>query len=84
MNLSEVEFDPTVTLDDINKLWTLKALAHFENNKAAAAKSLGITIKTIYNRLQAWSLWEQFCGENRGRPKKLSPQAPVLELPRAE
>jgi DNA-binding NtrC family response regulator len=46
-----VRFRVGMTFDDIEREMLLKTLAHFGNNKRQAARVLGITAKTIYNRL---------------------------------
>ncbi|HTA64469.1 MAG TPA: helix-turn-helix domain-containing protein, partial [Xanthomonadaceae bacterium] len=38
-------------LDEIERRVLLKTLAHYGNNKLKAAEALGISVKTIYNRL---------------------------------
>ena len=51
------EYDPTITLE---KRYILKALAHFDGNKTQAAQALGITIKTLYNKLHEYGEFEKF------------------------
>jgi DNA-binding NtrC family response regulator len=46
-----VRFTVGMTFDDVEREMLLKTLAHFNNNKRQAARVLGITAKTIYNRL---------------------------------
>ncbi|HJU26396.1 MAG TPA: sigma-54 dependent transcriptional regulator [Rhodanobacteraceae bacterium] len=46
-----VRFTVGMTFDDVEREMLLKTLAHFNNNKRQAARALGITAKTIYNRL---------------------------------
>ncbi len=46
-----VHFTVGMTFDDVEREMLLKTLAHFNNNKRQAARALGITAKTIYNRL---------------------------------
>ncbi len=46
-----VSFRVGMTFDDIEREMLLKTLAHYNNNKRHAARALGITTKTIYNRL---------------------------------
>jgi DNA-binding NtrC family response regulator len=46
-----VRFRVGMTFDDIEREMLLKTLAHYGNNKRNAARALGITTKTIYNRL---------------------------------
>jgi len=46
-----VTFHVGMTFDAIEREMLLKTLAHHNNNKRQAARTLGITTKTIYNRL---------------------------------
>ena len=46
-----VHFHVGMTFDDVEREMLLKTLAHHGNNKRQAARALGITAKTIYNRL---------------------------------
>ena len=46
-----VRFRVGMTFDDIEREMLLKTLAHYKQNKRHAARALGITTKTIYNRL---------------------------------
>jgi len=46
-----VTFRVGMTFDEIEREMLLKTLAHHGNNKRQAARTLGITTKTIYNRL---------------------------------
>jgi DNA-binding NtrC family response regulator len=46
-----IRFRVGMTFEEIEREMLLKTLAHHGNNKRRAAKTLGITAKTIYNRL---------------------------------
>jgi len=46
-----VRFQVGMTFDDVEREMLLKTLAYHGNNKRQAARALGITAKTIYNRL---------------------------------
>ena len=51
----KIVYDSTLTLADINRIYTLQALKHFPSKKGAA-KALGITVKTLYNRLHEYGV----------------------------
>ena len=48
-------YDPTINLHDLERRYILEALKYFEGNKTRAAKALGMTIKTLYNRLHEYN-----------------------------
>ncbi len=54
-----VSYDPSLTLADMNKIYILGALQHF-TSKREAAKALGITVKTLYNRLHVYDAFEEY------------------------
>ncbi|MNK11933.1 Transcriptional regulatory protein ZraR [compost metagenome] len=54
------DYDPAMTLHELEKRYILKALAHFGGNKTQAANNLGITIKTLYNKLHEYGEFEKF------------------------
>ena len=54
------EYDPTITVAELEKRWILKALNHFDGNKTQAAMALGITIKTLYNKLHEYGEFDRF------------------------
>ncbi|MCB0411948.1 MAG: sigma-54-dependent Fis family transcriptional regulator [Bdellovibrionales bacterium] len=53
------DYDPTLTLHELEKRYILKALNFFEGNKTQAANALGITIKTLYNKLHEYGEFEK-------------------------
>lgn len=56
----KTDFSPGVTLADLEKKYILAALVHFEGNKTQAAQALGITIKTLYNKLHEYGEFQRF------------------------
>jgi Nif-specific regulatory protein len=54
---AESTFEP-VSLQDIEKKHICKTLEYLAGNKTRAAKSLGITVKTLYNKLHSYNLIE--------------------------
>jgi len=50
-NDTAISFRVGMTFDDVEREMLLKTLAYHHNNKRRAARALGITTKTIYNRL---------------------------------
>lgn len=54
------QYDPSITLGELERRWILKALKHFDGNKTQTAQALGITIKTLYNKLHEYGEFEKF------------------------
>lgn len=54
------DYDPTVKISDLERTWILKAMEHFRGNKTQAAVALGITIKTLYNKLHEYGAFEKY------------------------
>lgn len=52
--LSTVATDDWPTLEWIEREYTEARLKHFNGNKTMAARSLGISVKTLYNRLDRY------------------------------
>lgn len=50
-NGTMIEFDPSINLRALEWSYIQKAIAHYGGNKYRAANSLGITVKTLYNRI---------------------------------
>ncbi len=55
-----MEFDPSIPLYELEKRYILKALSHYGGNKTQAAQGLGITIKTLYNKLHEYGEFEKY------------------------
>ena len=56
---SKVLYTPGITLAEVNKMYILSAL-EVSRSKREAAKSLGITVKTLYNRLHEYGVFDKF------------------------
>lgn len=50
------EFSATMPLEDVEKGHILRTLDFFKGNKTKTAKALGITIKTLYNKLNRYEM----------------------------
>jgi transcriptional regulator with PAS, ATPase and Fis domain len=46
-------------LEELERIHILRCLDHFEGNKTRAAQSLGITIKTLYNKLHRYGILDK-------------------------
>jgi DNA-binding NtrC family response regulator len=46
-----IRFSVGMSFDDVEREMLLKTLAYYDNNKRQAARALGVTAKTIYNRM---------------------------------
>lgn len=51
-----VEDFSEMSLHDLEKLHIIRTLDHLNGNKTRAAKALGITVKTLYNKLHSYGL----------------------------
>lgn len=54
------QYDPSISLHELERRYIVEALKHFEGNKTQAANALGITIKTLYNKLHEYGEFEKF------------------------
>lgn len=59
------DYDPTLPIYELEKRYIIKALNYFEGNKTQAANALGITIKTLYNKLHEYGEFEKFAVHSR-------------------
>jgi DNA-binding NtrC family response regulator len=48
-----------MSLEELERIHILRCLGHFEGNKTRAAQSLGITIKTLYNKLHRYGILDK-------------------------
>lgn len=51
---------PFKTLEQLEKEYIETTLIRFENNKSQAAKALGVTTKTLYNKLHYYGLFDKY------------------------
>lgn len=51
----DTPFDPEMTLAEVEKEHILNMVKYYKGEKMQAAEALGITIKTLYNMLHAYS-----------------------------
>lgn len=56
---AQILFSVGMTMEEIERQMLLKTLAHFNNHKPKAAQTLGISLKTVYNRLARFGHAEQ-------------------------
>lgn len=59
------DYDPSIKITDIERTWILKAMEHFRGNKTQASVALGITIKTLYNKLHEYGVFEKYALHSR-------------------
>ena len=52
-------YDPTLTIHDMERGHIIRSLAYFEGNKTKAAHALGITVRTLYNKLRQYGKFEE-------------------------
>lgn len=52
--MNNVYWQPGVTLADLEKQAIRSAMRAFEFNKTKAAQALGISVRTLYNKLEAY------------------------------
>lgn len=62
-------FDPQIPLYELEKRYIIKALAHYGGNKTQAAQGLGITIKTLYNKLHEYGEFEKYAVHTKPEAK---------------
>lgn len=62
-----VEKSSFPTLAELEKRHILDALNLFKNNKTRAAKALGITTKTLYNKLHEYGMMGQGADDKAGK-----------------
>jgi transcriptional regulator with PAS, ATPase and Fis domain len=63
------DYDPAVSIHELERRYIIKALNYFEGNKTQAANALGITIKTLYNKLHEYGEFEKYAVHSRSSNK---------------
>lgn len=58
-------YEPTVNLRDLERGYIVAALSHFKKCKVKSSNALGITVKTLYNKLHAFGLFDEYKSELR-------------------
>lgn len=56
----EINISGFKTLETVEREYIEHALSEFENNKSKTAQALGITVKTLYNKLHYYGLFEKY------------------------
>jgi len=59
-NKDQVVSSGIITLAELERKHITSALQHFGGNKTQAAHALGITIKTLYNKLHQYGEFEKY------------------------
>lgn len=52
-------YDVDISLHELEKRYIQNAVKHFEGNKTQVAHALGITIKTLYNKLHEYGMFDE-------------------------
>jgi hypothetical protein len=53
--INEVTWQPGMTLAQIERMVIMKALSWFQGNKEQTARALGVSTKTIYNKVEQYA-----------------------------
>lgn len=54
--MSQLFWQPGMTLEDSEKIILNAALKFYQGNKSQTANALGVTVKTIYNKMEAYGI----------------------------
>jgi DNA-binding NtrC family response regulator len=57
---NQLHYLPSVSLEELEKQYILKAFEYHGNNKTLVAAYLGITIKTLFNKLYKYGVFENY------------------------
>ncbi len=70
-----VELPIGLTLKEVERMWILKTLAQFDGNRAKTAKILGMSLSSLYNKLNGYK------AKREREAKGISDSADTLSLP---
>ena len=59
------DYDPAITVHELEKRYILSSLKYYDGNKTRAANALGITIKTLYNKLHEYGEFSNYAVHHR-------------------
>ncbi|WP_146907120.1 sigma-54-dependent transcriptional regulator [Arenimonas daejeonensis] len=71
---SSITFMVGTPLEEIERRMLFKTLAYYDNNKVRTAQALGITTRTIYNRLSNYESLRQGAGEDTDEDTGTGPE----------
>lgn len=55
-------FQPGITLAEVEEAWIRKAFRFYQGNKNQVAQALGISLKTVYNKLEEYGVKDERAG----------------------
>ena len=81
---AQVFWQPGVSLEDIEKQVILKALSFFQGNKLKTANSLGVSVRTIDNKLTRYQSNAPLSSESESHVESVteSPTQQQMPLPK--
>lgn len=77
----KVLYDPDVTLSELQQAYTLLAMDYFDGDKTQTACALGITVKTLYNRLDEYGIKCAYVQWQKGQAN-IEPNLCIVHLQR--
>lgn len=81
---AQIEIPPGTSLEELERAAVERALALHHGNRTHAARTLGISVRTLQRKLKAWGmpLWSQNHPGNPGKPLFLTSQGMRVALSR--